>query len=200
MNRKLVLTTAVTSVLLVSMLAAVQFVKETGANFSPEKPIITIISPISDQTYNTNSITLILSIRTIYDYFDDSNNGTGSRAITYSLDGQTPVKMVDSLKREGIWSTVVSEETIADLTNGMHILEITATNNYSAWSPTFILSSSKSCSFSIEAPLPSPTASPPSTPPIRLDIDPPSPLPLIVLIVLVVAIIGILVYLRKLGK
>lgn len=183
MSKKRLVAVAFTLVVLGTILGGIQFVEEARANFSPKNPIITINSPMPYHTYNITSITINVTVRTAFDYFNDSNNGAGSRTITYSLDYQTPVKMVSYFKDEGLFTISTAEKTITGLTSGRHTLEITATNNYSAWNPNFVLTGKNTTIFFGDACLPNPiplnpTMKPtPTTKPSPKNTASPSPTP-----------------------
>ena len=116
-------------VLTVSLILGVQFVKLVEANPMPTDPVISIETPI-DKTYDVNSLVLTITIVTKYDgyYFTSAR-----RIVSYSLDGNTKVTIVEidyTYDEEEKASTFNGSAVLSELADGSHSLIVYAKYDY----------------------------------------------------------------------
>ena len=121
-------------------------INPTKADPFPTNPIITIITP-TQQTYNTNSLTLTIKITTQYDgyYFNSSE-----KRIAYILDNKEAISLDHSnysYNQDTKTSTVEASTVLTDLTQGDHSLTVYVEYDYDVQ----VIDSNSSINFSINS-------------------------------------------------
>jgi len=166
MGKKTFMATTITSGLLISLIAGVQFVEVARANPFPTYPVISIESP-TNKTYTANSLLLNVTLLTQWDglYFTSEN-----RIVNYCIDWKDSIQITpteykfDAEKQASIFS---GSAVLTDLTEGTHNLRVNAEYHYDNGKQVFV--SNSNVNFTIDpnyspSLLPSPSPTLTSTP------------------------------------
>jgi hypothetical protein len=156
--------TLVLSVISLLMVVSSQRSPLASANifpFEPTNPTIIIESPTNSSTYNVDSLTLnvtIKTMRTMFEGTDPMQNTT--RNVTYSLDGENPTAITETSYHNNVSLgsnvTYTGFAVLPKLTDGPHNITVHAEYDYDhyyeiyRWSETSVF-------FVIDTALPFPT-------------------------------------------
>lgn len=141
--KKTALSLTLVTALLISALAGSQLSSLTKANyfpFEPNNPIIIIESP-TNSTYNVNSITLNVTIKTMKTLFEGTDPAQSmTRLVTYSLDGEssgiiteTSYSYNNSFWAAGSNVTFIGSAVLPELTDGPHNITVHAEYDYNPY-------------------------------------------------------------------
>ena len=134
------------SLLAIILVFVVLFSAESAsAQRSYKPPQITILSPSSNETYNSSSVSLNIKIVTIggYPWYHDITS------LNYSLDGQQDVS-ISFTKGEGY--LFHGNATLSILSNGLHSISVHGESIYSSAMGDKISHFNATASFTVDAP------------------------------------------------
>jgi hypothetical protein len=128
--------------------------------FEPTNPTIIIESPINS-TYNVNSLTLNVTIKTMKTLFEGENPMQNTtRLVTYSLDGESPAALTetsyDNNVSLGSNVTYTGFAVLPKLTDGTHNITVYAEYDYDHYYEIY-RQSETSVFFAIDTVVPFPT-------------------------------------------
>jgi hypothetical protein len=135
MKRKTLALTLVLA-LLFSAVAGAQLNLLAKANFifPPGNPIITILSPTNNTSYNVSTLSLKATFETYHTAFEAPIVSNKTRVFSYALDGKTPEPLTIITARDegypGGDVFIESSDILPELTEGLHNLTVRIVSDY----------------------------------------------------------------------
>jgi hypothetical protein len=140
--KRTALTITLAIAFLLSIVAGAWLTFLTKANPSPEpsNPVITIELP-TNSTYNVNTITLNVTIKTMKTLFEGTDPAQNTtRGVTYSLDGKSPSLIAETSYsyNNSYWAvgsdvTFIGSAVLSELTDGPHNITVRAEYDYNPY-------------------------------------------------------------------
>ena len=177
------------SLLAIILVFVVLFSAESAsAQRSYKPPQITILSPSSNETYNSSSVSLNIKIVTIggYPWYHDITS------LNYSLDGQQDVPISFATDKAFIF---LGNGTLSIFSNGLHSVSVHGESIYSSAMGDKISHFNATASFTVDTP---DTAFPSLTPDTVPYQEPlPTTLAIATAVIIAIGAIGLFVYFKK---